>query len=236
MIIEIHPSSERGISEHGGLHSRHSFSFANYYNPNREGFGLLRVLNEDIVEPGRGFGTHHHKNMEIVSIVLEGALEHKDSMGNSGIIPAGDVQAISAGRGVEHSEHNASNSDIVHFLQIWVHTKEKDIEPRHEQKSFPAEMRKNALLPVVSGIKSDETIYIHQDAGFFVGSLDEGISVSHKTGESKLGVYVFTIKGGITIDGYELEDGDAAAITDSELINLTTTKKSDVLIIEVPMS
>ncbi len=235
MKIEIHPSSERGVAEHGWLHSKHSFSFAEYYNPNRMGFGVLRVINEDIVEPGRGFSAHSHDNMEIVSIVLDGALEHKDSMGNHGIIPAGDIQRMSAGTGVTHSEFNHSKTDVVHFLQIWVYPKERNIKPSYEQRSFPPELRKNKLLPVVSGIKSEGSVYIHQDAVFLIGSLDEGVTVSHGINSPNHGVYVFVIKGGINIDGKNLGDGDAVGITDTDVVKIKANKETDVLVIEVPL-
>lgn len=234
MKIEIQSSSERGVAEHGWLHSKHSFSFADYYNPKRMEFGTLRVINEDIVEPGRGFGAHSHDNMEIVSIVLEGALEHKDSMGNHGIIPAGDIQRISAGTGITHSEFNHSKTDIVHFLQIWVYPKERDTKPSYEQRSFSLGGGKNILLPVVSGAKSSEAIYIHQDAMFLLGHLDEGVTVSHKINDPKHGVYVFVIRGGIGIDGTNLGDGDAAGVTDTNVVKIKADKETDLLVIEVP--
>ena len=136
MKIEVHKAEERGTSEHGWLHSKHSFSFADYYNPEKMGFGKLRVLNDDIVDPGQGFGTHHHDNMEIVSIVLEGSLEHKDNAGNHGVIKTGDIQRISAGSGITHSEYNHSKKEKVNFLQIWIETKEHNIKPSYEQKNF----------------------------------------------------------------------------------------------------
>ncbi len=234
MKIEIHPSSERGIAEHDWLHSKHSFSFADYYNPKLMGFGTLRVINEDIIEPGRGFGAHSHDNMEIVSFVLEGALEHKDSMDNHGIIPASDIQRISAATGITHSEFNHSKTDIVHFLQIWVYPKERNIKPSYEQKSFSPESRKNKLLPVVSGIKDEGALYIHQDATFLLGSLDRNITVSHKINDPKHGVYVFVIRGGVSIDGKNLGDGDAAGITDTDVVKIKANKETDVLVIEVP--
>lgn len=235
MKIEVHPSSERGIAEHGWLHSKHSFSFADYYNPKRMGFGVLRVINEDVVEPGRGFGAHSHDNMEIVSIVLNGALEHKDSMGNHGIIPAGDIQRMSAGTGITHSELNHSKTDVVHFLQIWLYPKERDIKPSYEQRSFSVEGEKNILLPVVSGTKSGETIYIHQDATFLLGSLDEGMTISHKIYNPNHGLYIFVIGGGISIDGKNFGDGDAAGVTDADIVKIEATKGTNVLVMEVPL-
>ena len=235
MRVEIHPAKERGTTDLGWLQSKHSFSFGEYYNPSRIGFGLLRVINEDIVQAGMGFGTHPHNNMEIVSIVLEGTLEHKDSEGNHGLIPAGDIQKMSAGSGVSHSEFNHSKKDTVHFLQIWVHPKEKNITPSYEQKSFPSEARKNKLLPVVSGKKSKDVLYIHQDAAFFLGDFDRGITVSHRVSSAKHGLYVFVMEGAMSIDGKKIEDGDAAAITDTDSLDLITNKKTKILVIEVPL-
>ena len=174
MGISIYPADERGTTELGWLHSRHGFSFGNYYNSKRMGFGLLKVFNDDIVEPGKGFGAHFHDNMEIVSIVLEGALEHKDSMGNHGIIKSGEIQRISAGTGISHSEFNHSGKDRVHFLQIWVIPKETGIKPSYEQKS--SELKKNKFIDAVSGGKNKDSIYMHQDANFSLGNFDKNKS------------------------------------------------------------
>lgn len=235
MKIVIYPSDKRGLSNLGWLYSRHSFSFGDFVDPLRMGFGLLRVLNDDIVAPGVGFGDHPHSNMEIVSIVLEGAIEHRDSEGNHGVIPAGDVQKMSAGKGITHSEFNPSKEKIVHFLQIWIHPKEKNIKPGYEQKSFSAEQRKNCLLPIVSGTKNTNTLYIHQDAGFFLGSLEENKEASHKLQNRNHGVYVFVIEGEIVVDGKNLSKGDAAAVTEMASLTLGAVKKSEVLLIEVPL-
>ena len=234
MKISIERSDERGTTELGWLHSRHSFSFGNYHNPKRMGFGVLRVFNEDIVEPGKGFGTHFHDNFEIVSIILEGALEHKDSMSNHGIIPSGDIQRISAGTGISHSEFNHSSNEKVHFLQIWIEPNDRNIKPSYEQKSFL--INKNRLVKVVSGIKNKDTIYIHQDANFSLGNFDKNKTISYKLNNSKHGVFVFVIEGKIEVDKSKLEKDDAAEITETEILKIKSNERSQILVIEVPLS
>lgn len=231
-MISIFPSEERGLTEFGWLHSRHSFSFGNYHNPKRMGFGSLRILNDDVVEPGKGFGMHFHDNFEIVSIVLEGALEHKDSMGSHGIIKAGEIQRISAGTGISHSEFNHSSKEKVHFLQIWVESKEMGIRPSYEQKSFS--LNRNKLVKVVSGTKNKDTIYIHQDADFSLGNLDKNKIMSYKLKNPKHGIFVFVIEGKIEISKSKLEKGDSAEITDAEELKMKSIEKSKILVIEVP--
>ena len=233
MRISVYPAGERGSTELGWLHSRHSFSFGDYYNPKCMNFGLLRVLNDDIVEPGKGFGAHFHDNMEIISIVLDGALEHKDSMGNHGIINAGEVQRISAGTGISHSEFNHSSKDKVHFLQIWVVPKEMGIKPSYEQKSF--ELKKNKFIDVVSGRKNKDLIYMHQDANFSLGDFDKNKSAVYKLNNPKHGVYVFVIDGEIEIDNEILKARDAAGIIDATSIDLKFNQESKILVIEVPL-
>lgn len=233
MKFELLPSHERGVSEHGWLQSRHSFSFGPYFNGDRINFGTLRVLNEDMVSPGRGFPPHEHENMEIVTIVLEGTLEHRDSMGNQGIIHPGDIQRMSAGRGIKHSEFNPSQQDKVHFLQIWVFPKELDIDPSYEQKSFPLIDQNNRLLPIVSHAKDGSTVYIHQDATFLVGRLEQGVELSHVLSGKGRGVYLFVIRGEIECSGNTLKSGDAAAITEVEKIDLRAKAASHALLIEV---
>ncbi|MBI2101858.1 pirin family protein [Candidatus Woesearchaeota archaeon] len=234
MRITIHKAEERGATELGWLHSKHSFSFGDYYNPKRIGFGLLKVLNDDIVEPGKGFGMHFHDNMEIVSIVHEGSLEHRDSMGNHDIIKAGEIQRMSAGTGVRHSEFNHSAKERVHFLQIWILTKERNINPSYEQKRL--DLKKNELVEVVSGKKNNDMIYIHQDAYFLMGNFDKNKRVVYKIHNQKHGICVFVIDGEITIDKYQLQKGDSAEIIITNKINLKTLKDSKILLIEVPMS
>ena len=235
MKIEVHRSETRGTTELGWLHSRHSFSFGEYFDPQRRGFGALRVLNEDKVKPGMGFGLHPHDNMEIVSIVLGGTLEHKDSEGNHGVIPAGDIQKMSAGSGIRHSEFNHSKEEAVHFLQVWVFPKERDIKPGYEQKSFPVGLKKNALLPVISGQKNDKTLYIHQDCTFSLGSADPGKRLPYFLSSPAHGIYVFNIEGEIEIGEDILKTGDAAALSDISKIELVVHKKSEILVIEVPL-
>lgn len=231
MKIDIQRSEERGRANYDWLDTRYSFSFANYYNPDRLGFGLLRVLNEDFIGAGRGFDEHPHDNMEIVTIVLEGALEHKDSMGNQGVIPAGDVQRMSAGTGVTHSEYNHSQSEQVHVLQIWVQPREKNITPSYEQKSFSAE--KNTLLPVVSGSDKEGALSINQDAEFLLGSVDKAVAYTLTNPDH--GVYVFVIRGRVSIGETQLKKGDAAGISETEQIKITASVPSKILLIEIPL-
>ena len=229
MKIEVHRAEERGTAKHGWLHSKHSFSFADYYNPEKMGFGKLRVLNDDIVDPGQGFGTHHHDNMEIVSIVLEGSLEHKDNAGNHGVIKTGDIQRISAGSGITHSEYNHSKKEKVNFLQIWIETKEHNIKPSYEQKNF----KDNEFKLVISGNKKDNVLFINQNAFFSLGYLDD--KIEYKLKEKNNGVYIFVIKGNVSIEGKQLKDRDAIGISEVDKINIKA-KDSKILLIEVPMN
>lgn len=233
MKFEMLPSSERGVSEHGWLRSRHCFSFGSYFHADRISFGTLRVLNEDVISPGRGFPAHEHENMEIVTIVLEGSLEHRDSMNNQGIIRAGDVQRMSAGTGIRHSESNPSAQESVHFLQIWVFPKELGIEPSYEQKSFSEVDQHNRFLPIVTGVKSESAVYIHQDAIFFLGKLEADEELSHTLASKIRGVYLFVIKGEVECLEHVLKTGDAAAIRDVDKISLKARVPSHLLLIEV---
>lgn len=227
MQIEIYKSSDRGTTKTNWLHSRHSFSFGNYLG--RENFGALRVLNEDIIEPSSGFPMHHHDNMEIVTIVLEGFLKHKDTMGNQEIIKEGEIQRMSAGRGLYHSE--MASDKRVHLLQIWVEPKEHDIKPNYEVKK--AKTEKNMLTVVVSPVKNESTAYIHQDSIFLLGNLDKNISVTHNP-KQEHSTYVFVISGKISIQNKILWKGDAAAITDTRTFTISALEDSKVLVIEVP--
>lgn len=235
MKKDIHRASERGTTEAGWLHSKHSFNFGNYYNPYRMGFGTLLVLNDDTVEPGQGFGTHHHENMEIISIVLEGALEHKDSMGGHGIIKANEIQVISAGSGIDHSEFNHSKTKNVKFFQIWIEPKERNLKPRHNQKKFLPKDRKNRLQVVVSGNKSDKALYIHQDAKLSIGSLDKGKKISYSVTPQN-GAYIFVIKGNIEVDNEKLNEKDAIAISDTKTIDIAALSDSEILVIDVTLN
>jgi redox-sensitive bicupin YhaK (pirin superfamily) len=235
MIFDYQPSNERGAVEHNWLHTKHSFSFGDYYNPKRMGFGALRVLNDDIIEPGKGFGLHPHENMEIVTIVLKGALEHKDSLGSHGVIRTGEVQRMSAGSGVKHSEYNHSKEESVHLLQIWVTPKEFDIDPSYEQKSFPMNEQKNRLYPIVSNIKNSNTLFIHQDATFSLGSFDAGVQIEKQTLSPKRGIYFFLINGEMDISDKKLKSGDALSISGEGTAKIKAIKPSYLLAIEVPM-
>ena len=205
MNMTIHKANTRGYADHGWLKTNHTFSFASYYDENRMNFGMLRVLNDDIVEGGMGFGKHPHNNMEIVSIPLSGALEHKDSMGHIEVIKEGEVQIMSAGTGVLHSEYNHSKTDEVNFLQIWVLPKERNIKPRYEQKNINNADAKNKFLTIVSpDEKDDNAVWINQDAYFSITKSDAGTDISYDIKQKGNGVYIFVIEGDVTIDGNNL--------------------------------
>lgn len=231
----IHRAEDRGVAEHGWLHSNFSFSFAEYYNPEKMGYGRLRVINDDIIEPGEGFGTHPHNNMEIISVVLDGALEHKDSMGTGSVIRKDEVQVMSAGSGITHSEFNHSQNELVNLLQIWIFPKEKNIRPRYDQKKFPAEERRNQLKTVVSGSELPDTLYIHQDAQITLGNLDAGKELTYKIGYPGNGAYLFVINGSVNAAGINLNRRDAAGISDEDYFMIKAEKDSDFIIIEVPV-
>ena len=230
----LHLSQDRGHANHGWLDSYHSFSFAGYYNPSKIHFGALRVLNDDRVAPGMGFGTHPHDNMEIVSIPLSGDLHHKDSTGRDKIIKQGDVQIMSAGFGIEHSEQNANRDKEVQFLQIWVFPKEKNIEPRYEQKSFAKEDRFNKWQTVVSP-HDPSALWINQDAWFSLGVFQKEKQANYTLHQTNSGVYVFVINGEITLDGHTLRSRDAMGIWETETINVTAESDAELLLIEIPM-
>ncbi len=232
----IHKANTRGYADHGWLKSRHTFSFANYYDPKRNHFGLLRVLNDDIVEGGMGFGTHPHDNMEIVSIPLKGALAHRDSAGHHQVIKTGDVQIMSAGSGIAHSEYNHSETEEVNFLQIWVFPKERNIQPRYEQKTFPVSERHNRFLTVVSPEKANGELWINQDAYFSLGRFDAGQQTSYPVSKKGNGIYLFVIEGKIEIDDEVLDRRDAIGITETDSIQLKALTSSEILIMDVPMN
>lgn len=231
----IHRAEERGFADHGWLKSYHSFSFAGYYNKNRMQFGALRVLNDDSVAAGMGFGMHPHANMEIVSIPLEGALKHEDNMGNTSIIKSGDVQIMSAGTGVQHSEYNHSSTDYVKFLQIWILPKEKNIKPRYEQKTYSPEGRRNKLQTVVSAEKGGEGLRINQDAWFSLADLDENFSLHYQLKKAGNCLYVFVLHGKISCEGETLHSRDAIGIEEANSINIKGLTKAEILIMEIPM-
>lgn len=231
----IHTAESRGQANFGWLNSRHTFSFGQYYHPDRVHFGMLRVLNDDIVKGGAGFPTHPHDNMEIISIPLSGALAHKDSTGNEKVIKTGEVQIMSAGSGLTHSEYNASKEDEVNFLQIWVFPKEKDIHPRYDQKLFDATKRKNQLQVVVAP-DDQNALWINQEAWFSLADLESGRTLAYETHQSGNGVYVFVIEGEIDLEKSTLGKRDAIGIWEAGEFSLTAKKEAKLLFIEIPMN
>jgi redox-sensitive bicupin YhaK (pirin superfamily) len=231
----LHKAGTRGHANHGWLNSYHSFSFAGYYNAERHNFGALRVLNDDSVAKGMGFGKHPHDNMEIVSIPLSGDLHHKDSTGRDEIIRENDVQIMSAGSGIAHSETNANQDSDVKFLQLWVHPKEKNIEPRYEQKTFSPANRQDKIVTVVA---PDDTnaVWINQDAWFSLGKFSKGLSTTYQLHKEGNGVYVFVLNGNITVNGQPLETRDGFGIWETGSINIKADSDADVLLIDVPMN
>lgn len=230
----LHTADSRGHAQFGWLNSYHSFSFGHYYNPERVHFGALRVLNDDTVAPGMGFSKHPHDNMEIVSIPMYGDLHHKDSTGRDEIIREHDVQIMSAGSGIAHSEMNANRDKEVKFLQIWVFPKEKNITPRYEQKNFRPEDRQNQLLTVVAP-NDENAVHINQDAWFSLGAFDAGKTVNYDLHKKGNGVYVFVLDGKLTINGQALGKRDALGISEADSFSIEATDKSSFLLIEVPM-
>jgi quercetin 2,3-dioxygenase len=230
----LHKSSERGHANHGWLDSYHSFSFANYHDPAKVHFGALRVLNDDTVKAGYGFGKHPHENMEIVSIPLYGDLEHNDSTGRHEIIKQNDVQIMSAGSGLLHSEMNANKNKEVKFLQIWVFPKKQDIEPRYEQKTFKPEDRVNTIQTVVAP-DDDNAVQINQDAWFSLSNLTKDSSVTYSANKSTNGVYVFVIEGDVAVNGETLGRRDALGVSETDSITINANSNAEVLLIEVPM-
>lgn len=236
MKTVVHKAESRGRANHGWLDSYHSFSFANYYDPARMNFGLLRVLNDDVVQGGKGFGTHPHDNMEIVSIPLKGELEHRDTTGRHEIIKTNDVQIMSAGSGIAHSEYNASKTDPVNFLQIWVFPKLENINPRYNQKTFKPEDRINTLQVVVSPDETNGSVYINQDAWFLLGTLKKGTACDYTIKKSNNGVYAFVIAGEVTIANHKLNRRDAIGIWETDKLSIVADADAEVLLIDVPLN
>ncbi len=230
-----HPSDSRGYANHGWLKTHHTFSFANYYNPERMHFGRLRVLNDDEVAGGKGFGTHPHDNMEIITIPLEGDLEHRDSMGNGGIIKYGDVQVMSAGTGITHSEFNANKDRSVKLLQIWVFPNKKQVTPRYDQLHIANYAVKNQFQQIVSPNPDDDGVWIHQDAWFSLADLDKGVSKTYNLKKEENGVYLFVIKGKIKVGDQLLESRDGLGTWETNQLTIETHEDSAVLLMEVPM-
>ncbi len=234
--LVLHKAATRGHANHGWLDSYHSFSFGNYYNPERIHFGALRVLNDDTVSAGRGFGKHPHDNMEIVSIPLEGDLQHEDSMGNTAIIQKGDIQAMSAGTGIFHSEYNKNKDELVKFLQIWIFPNKKNVEPRYSQITLHAEDRHNKLQEILSPNPNGAGVWIHQDAWFYLGKLDKGFSTEYIVRKKGNGVYAFVLNGEVTLADQQLSARDGLGIWDTEKIRIKADTDSEVLLMEVPMN
>ncbi len=229
----FHSADSRGLANHGWLISRHTFSFANYYNPDRVNFGALRVLNDDIVKPGMGFGTHPHDNMEIISIPISGSLAHKDSTGTEKEIKTGEVQIMSAGSGIQHSEYNYSKTEEVNFLQIWILPKERNIAPRYDQKDFSEALKNNNLVAVVSPQK-DGALWINQNAELSLGHLAKGTNIKHKLSFKGNGIYAFLIEGKAKVNDAILNKRDAIGYFDLKQIDIESLEDSKILLIEIP--
>lgn len=231
----LHKSDTRGGVDLGWLKSRHTFSFSHYHDPERVHFGALRVLNDDIVSEGKGFGTHPHQNMEIISIPLEGDLEHKDSMGNTTVIKKGDIQVMSAGTGVYHSEYNRNPDQEVKFLQIWIFPNKKNVQPRYDQITLDLKDRRNTLQQVLSPNADDAGVWIHQDAWFHIAHMDASTDLNYKIKKSGNGVYAFVIKGNVSINEHKLNDRDGLGIWDFTELSLHSESETEILLMEVPM-
>lgn len=232
----LHKANTRGHANHGWLDSHHSFSFANYHNPERMNFGVLRVLNDDQVSAGNGFGKHPHDNMEIISIPLEGDLEHQDNMGNETVIREGDIQVMSAGTGVFHSEYNRNKDKQVKFLQIWLFPNKRNVTPRYDQVSIRNLEKKNELYQILSPNKDDDGVWIHQDSWFHMGSLDKDITTTYKVKKPGNGVYVFVLAGDVTIANQKLNKRDGFGVWDTDQIDIKADSDTKLLLMEVPMN
>lgn len=234
--IVIHKGETRGNANHGWLNAYHSFSFAAYYDSERIQFGALRVLNDDTIAAGMGFGTHPHDNMEIITIPLEGDLAHKDSMGNTEIIKHGDIQVMSAGTGIQHSEFNPNADKQTKLLQIWLFPNKRNVTPRYQQISLNTEDRHNKLQQVLSPNPDDEGVWIHQDAWFHMGNFDAGTATEYSIKKEGNGLYAFILKGNVTINGQELNTRDAIGITDFKTVSIKANTDAEFLLMEIPMN
>jgi redox-sensitive bicupin YhaK (pirin superfamily) len=232
-MIELRRAAERGYADHGWLRSYHSFSFADYHDPDHMGFGPLRVINEDRVAPGMGFGTHGHRDMEIISYVLDGALAHRDSMGNGSVIRPGDVQRMSAGRGVQHSEFNESREALVHFLQIWIEPAVRGIVPGYEEKHFDAASKRGRLRLVASPDGREDSVKVHQDAYVYAALLDDAERAAHTVAPGRK-AYVHVARGKVLVNGQALTAGDALKATGVGSIALEQGEGAEVLVFDLP--
>jgi len=231
-VIAVRPAVERGHADHGWLDTRHTFSFASYHDPRHMGFRSLRVINEDRVQPAEGFGTHAHRDMEILTWVLEGALEHKDSMGNGSVIRPGDLQRMSAGTGVTHSEFNPSREAPVHFLQIWLLPRERGLPPGYEQKGFPQEARRGLLRLIAAGDGREGAVTIHQDADVWTALLQPGESVRHALALGRY-AWLHVARGAVSLNGSTLGAGDGAAVSDETALEITGAAGAEVLLFDL---
>ena len=236
MKTTYHSAETRGNANHGWLNANHSFSFAQYYNPKRMNFGALRVLNDDTIAPGMGFGTHPHDNMEIITIPLEGDLEHKDSMGNVGAINEGEIQVMSAGTGIQHSEYNKNQDKSINLLQLWVMPNALNVSPRYDQKSIRELKKNNAFYQVLSPFTDDDGMWIHQEAWFHLGEFDKIIEIEYQIKKNGNGIYVFVIEGSLTVVNQVLNKRDALGVWEADKISFVAQPDSKVLLVEVPMS
>jgi len=231
-----HAADSRGNANHGWLKSRHTFSFANYYNPERMGFGVLRVINDDFVIGGQGFGNHSHRDMEIISIPLAGKLAHGDSIGNEGMIETGEIQVMSAGTGITHSEMNGSREEAVRFLQIWVMPNKMNVAPRYQQVHMETIMTPNEFNQVLSPNADDAGVWIHQDAWFSMGEFDEGVTQTYQLNNPHNGVYIFVISGKVVVNGNILATRDGLGVWDTKHFTMAVEEAAKVLVMEVPLS
>jgi len=232
-MLTVRKAEERGHANHGWLDSYHTFSFADYYDPQEMGYGPLRVINDDSVQPGQGFGTHGHRDMEIITYVMEGALEHKDSMGNGSIIRPGSVQRMSAGTGVRHSEFNPSREVGVHFLQIWIEPKFTGVRPGYEEKQFGAAQKKGQLRLIASPDGREGSVTIHQDACVYASMLDDKDTVSHRLAPGRRG-YVHVARGAVAVNGVELKGGDGAKIAGESELKFSGARQAELLLFDLP--
>ena len=232
-MLQVRLSEERGDANHGWLHSKHTFSFGSYQDPRHTGFGPLLVINEDRVAPGQGFGAHGHRDMEIISYVLDGALEHKDSLGTGSVLHYGDVQRMSAGSGVRHSEFNGSPSHPVHFLQIWIQPNVTNIAPSYEEKHFPPESKLGQLRLIASNDGRDGSVLIHQDAAIYATIMNAGDALEHALAPGRT-AYVHVVRGSVNVNGTALQGGDALKISNEDKIMLAGAQAAEILVFDLP--
>ena len=235
MKTKLFKAADRGSADYGWLKPNYYFSFAQYHNPGKVHFGMLRVLNDDFIAGGGAFPTHPHDNMEIVTIPFSGAIQHKDSTGGQGIIKAGDIQIMSAGTGVQHSEANASSTEPITLFQVWVFPKERNITPGYDQKTFDINERINKWQIIVSPIAADNGLWINQDARFALTKLEAGVSIDYTNAFKGNGVFLVVINGSVNINGQQLNKRDALGIEDTDMFSITTIEEAELLVIEVPM-